>query len=175
MAISLYDVSVGTYLQVLSSTRVVLDKGLLHCHESRIDPERVVETRLWPDMQPFRFQIQQIAIYSGGTIAALKSGNVTRPDPSERPKHNYAGLQELLRETEEALKAITPADVNACESQTIAIKARNMYFSATDYVLTFSLPNVYFHATTAYDILRHTGVPVGKWDFLGKVRTLSPP
>ena len=170
MSISLYEASVQNYLQTLAATRGVLDKGLAYCKEMGVDPEEIVERRVFADMNPFRFQIQQIAMHSLGAIEAMKAGVLRLP--GERPKHTYAELQVLLAETQRALEKFTPAEINALAGRDLIFEVRDnrRVFTCEGFLLSFSLPNFYFHATTAYDILRGRGVPIGKRDFMGQLR-----
>jgi hypothetical protein len=171
MAISLYDASVRQYLQVLPSVGAILDKGLQFCREKGIDPESLVETRLIEDMLPLRFQVQQSVKHSLGAIEALKTGQFG-PGARGETTAGYAALQALVAEAIETLKTMTPEDINARAGADVTFTAgeRTMPFEAEGFILTFSLPNFYFHAATAYDILRMKGVPVGKRDFLGMPR-----
>jgi hypothetical protein len=173
MAITLYDISVANFLQTVTAVVGVLDKGLAFCREKGIDPETIVESRIVEDMRPFRFQIQQVALHSIGTIDSIKSG--ARRFPSERPQHDYAGLQKLIAETLDALKKLSPSEVNSYEGKEVALETgeTNRVFTAEGFVLSFALPNFYFHTTTAYDILRGKGVPLGKRDYMGAVRLKS--
>jgi len=170
MAISLYDISVASYLQVLGGVAGVLDKGAAHCAANGIDLNDVVETRLIEDMRPFRFQIVSVAHHSLGAIQALQSG-LFKP-PSNDAELDYAGLQQLVANARDELQKCTREAVNALEGKEVAFElgGRRMPFVNEDFVLTFSLPNLYFHATTAYDILRMKGVPLGKRDFMGQLR-----
>ena len=170
MAISLYEISIANYLQSLGAVSGFLDRGLVYFRENNIDPEQVVETRLYPDMLPFRFQIQSVAHHSVGAIEGVKSG-VFRP-PSNLPNHDYTGLQALIADARENLEKIAPETINALEGSDVIFEIRNtkLPFTAAGFLLSFSLPNFYFHATTAYDILRSKGAPVGKRDFLGALR-----
>ena len=170
MAIPLYDLTVASYLQTLGGVVGVLERGQAHCQDNNIDPESIVETRLWDDMLPFRFQIVSVAHHSLGAIEAAKGG-VFSPPGDQRP-HGYADLQKLVTETREALKALTPDEVNALEGGQIVFRMRNMEmpFVTENFLMSFSLPNFYFHAATAYDILRSKGVPLGKRDFMGPMR-----
>jgi uncharacterized protein len=170
MAISLYDASVPTYLQTLGAMSGFLGKGLAHLREHNIDPEEVVESRLFPDMLPLRFQVQAVAHHSRATLEAFKSGTF-RP-PSNLSKLDYAGLQALVSETRDSLQKMTPEEVNACDSRevTFQIGDHKLPFKAAEFLLSFSLPNFHFHATTAYDILRSKGVPLGKRDYMGMLR-----
>lgn len=170
MTISLYDVSVGSYLQTLDAIAGVLDKGLAHCREKGIDPETIVETRFHPDMQPFRFQVMQVAFHATAGLEAMKSGAIS--PPGARPSPDYAGLQTMVDEARATLRAATPAEIDARDGADIVFTTKDStrVFAASDFILCFSLPNVHFHATTAYDILRQAGVPLGKRDFMGQLR-----
>jgi len=171
MAISLYEASVSTYLQILGATSGVLDKGLEHARSHGVDPEELVETRLYADMHPLRFQVQQLARHSVGAIEAIKTGVFAAPT-GERPHHDYAGLQALVRDARQTLTGVTAAEVDARQGTEVVFQVGDVrrVFTAEGFLLSFSLPNFYFHATTAYDILRMKGVPVGKRDFMGALR-----
>ena len=170
MAISLYDISVASYLQTLTAMSGVLDRGLSHCTDNGIDPESVVETRLFPDMAPFRFQIVSVVHHSIDAMEGVRAG-VFGPPTDQRP-HDYAGLQALISEAKTALQALKPDDVNALEGKDVVFQVRDVKipFTAEGFLLSLSLPNFYFHAATAYDILRMKGAPLGKRDFMGPVR-----
>ncbi len=170
MAISLYDISVASYLQTVAAVGGFLEKGLAFCREKNIDPEEIVESRIIADMKPFRFQIQQVAMHSIGAIELIKAG-VRRP-PGERPQHDYAGLQTLIKEADAALRKVTPAEIDKLEGAEVVLETgeSKRVFAAEGFILSFSLPNFHFHATTAYDILRGKGVPLGKRDYMGALR-----
>jgi hypothetical protein len=170
MAISLYDVSVPSYLQTIGAVSAFLDKGLAYCTEKGVDPTEFVETRLFPDMLPLSFQIVSVAHHSIGAIEGIKQG-VFAPPHAQMPK-NYAGLQAMVAEARLALEAVKPEDVNVLEGRDMLFQLGEvkMPFTAEGFILSFSLPNFYFHATTAYDILRFKGVPLGKRHFMGKMR-----
>jgi hypothetical protein len=171
MSISLYDCSVASFLQVLGAVSGFLEKGLAHCKENGIDPESVVETRIFDDMLPFRFQILSVAHHSAGALDGAKAG-VFRPPGAAGMDLGYAGLQGVVADAQAALKALTPADVNALEGKDMVfeIGSRQMPFTVEGFLLSFSTPNLHFHATTAYDILRSKGVPLGKRDYMGHMR-----
>jgi hypothetical protein len=170
MAISFYDASVLSYLQTLTAVQGFLGKGLAHCTEKQIDPEDIVETQLYADMRPFRFQIHSVVHHSLGALDAFKSG-VFRP-PGDKRKQNYAELQALVAETLDAIRKLTPAEIDPLENNDLVFEIRDtkMAFTVRDFFLSFSLPNFHFHATTAYDILRSKGVPLGKRDYMGALR-----
>jgi len=158
------------YLQTIGGARTFLDKGLAYCKEMEASADEIVEKRVAADMLPFRFQIHAIVHHSLGAIEGMKAG-VFRP-PGERPKHTYAELQTLLAETEATLQKLPRAEIDALEDKdlTFEIRDRKMNFTNKGFLFSFSLPNFYFHATTAYDILRERGVPLGKRDFMGALR-----
>src|SRR4026209_3043521 len=113
MAISLYDLSVASYLQTLGGVTGFLEKGLAHFTANGIDPEEIVETRLHPDMLPFRFQLQSVAHHSLGAIEGAKKG-LFQPPP-QAPASDYRGLQKLVAEAREGLQKLTPSEVNGLE------------------------------------------------------------
>ena len=169
MAISLYEHSVSSFLQTLGGVEGFLGKGLSHFKEKGIDPSEIVAARLAPDMLPFQFQIVSIVQHSIGAMRAVKAGLFTPPKGGPT---DYEGLQKSVTEAREALQALTPDEVNALEGKDVIFQLgeRKLPFIVQDFLLTFSLPNFYFHAATAYDIMRSKGVPLGKRDYLGRMR-----
>jgi hypothetical protein len=170
MAFSLYDATVANYLQILSAIDGLLEKSLAHFRDKGIDPAEIVETRLAPDMLPFRFQIASVAQHSRGAMEAAKTG-VFVP-PSGRRDLDYAALQALVADARNELSALTPEAVNALVGRDVTVKVgeRTLPFTVEDFLMSFSLPNFFFHATTTYDILRHKGAPLGKRDFIGRLK-----
>jgi len=170
MATSLYDLSVASYLQTLSGVAGFLDRGLAHFEENNTDPNEIVETRLYPDMLPFRFQIKSIQHHSLGAIEGVKKGVFT--PPGAMPEGGYAEMQAFIAKTRESLQALTREEVDGLEGKDVVfeIGQRKMPFTAEGFIMSFSMPNFYFHSTTAYDILRSKGVPLGKRDFMGQMR-----
>ena len=170
MAFTLYDASVANYLQILGAVSGYLNKGLTHFREKGTDPETIVETRLAEDMWPLRSQIVSVVHHSLGAIEGVKKGEFKPPVVD--PALNYAALQKLVEDAIAALSALKPDEVHALVGRDIVFKIgdRSMPFTAEGFLMSFSLPNFYFHVTTAYDILRHKGVPVGKRDFMGRMR-----
>jgi hypothetical protein len=170
MAMSLYETSVLSYLQTLSGVGAFMNRGLAHFREHDIDPDEIVEARIHADMLPFRFQIHQTVFHSLGAVEALKSGALHLP--GDRPAHDYAGLQALVADAQQSLEALTPEEIDSREGTEIVFQVRDnrRLFTAEGYVQSFSLPNLHFHATTAYNILRARGVPLGKRDFMGPLR-----
>jgi hypothetical protein len=170
MAFSLYDATVANYLQILGAVGGFLEKSLTHFLEEGIDTAEIVETRLASDMLSFRFQIVSVANHSRGAMEAAKNG-VFLPS-SDKPELDYAALQALVKEAQNELSVLTPEAVNALVGRDVIFKVgeRAVPFTTEGFLMSFSLPNFFFHATTAYDILRHKGAPLGKRDYVGKMR-----
>lgn len=169
MTVSLYDAVVGTYAQILPAVAGVLEKGRSHFESEGVDLGEIVETRLRDDMLPFSFQVQSVVQHSLGALQAVEAGTFS---PPTTPETDYAGLQARVSEAIEAVNGYDREAVNAMEGRDVTFKLgeNEIPFVAEDFLLTFSLPNFYFHATTTYDILRMKGVPIGKRDFMGRMR-----
>lgn len=175
MTISLYDLSVPTFLQSVRAMGGYLDKAIAHCAETGGDPDDFVDLCLYPDMAPFHFQVEAAWHHSVWAVEALITGEFTPPGLEWRVP--FARLRAMIAEGERQLEAIEPDAVNACAGKRLdmQIGPRRLEFTAETFILSFSLPNFHFHAVTAYDILRRQGVPIGKRDYEGMLRTLSPP
>lgn len=173
MAISFYDITVASYLQTVGAVAGFLQRGLDHCRDNDIDPAELVESRLCGDMLPLRFQILSVAHHSLGAIDGVKNGLFSPRADTDQP--DYAALQKRISDTQAGLQKLTAAEVDALADAEVIFQMRDlkMPFTALGFVTSFSLPNFYFHAATAYDILRAKGVPLGKRDFLGQLRMKS--
>lgn len=169
MALTLYDATVGTYKQILGSIEGVLSKGREHCEASGIDLNDVVETKLIDDMLPFRFQVISVAHHSLGAMKGVEAGEFGPPSMGDQ---DYGALQSLVGEALAGLDEYPEDKVNGFLGKEMVFKmgSMTMPFIAEDFLLTFSLPNFYFHATTTYDVLRMKGTTIGKGDFLGRMR-----
>jgi uncharacterized protein len=169
MAVTLYDLSVGCFLQTLGAVEGFLAKSAAHFKEKGTDPNAIVEERLFADMLPFRFQVVAVAHHSAGALEGVKAGAFAPPGPSTA---DFAGLQKLVADARASLEKLTPGEVNGYEGKDVLFSVRDMKmpFKAEGFLQTFSLPNFHFHATTAYDILRHKGVPLGKRDYMGHLK-----
>jgi uncharacterized protein len=171
MATSLYDLSVPTFLQTVKAIVGFLDRAARHCAETRADPDDFVDARLFDDMAPFHFQIEAAWHHSVWGLEAVKTG-VFAPPALVGPVP-FADLQAMIGKAERALEAFTPDEVNSWSGKELdfQIGPRWLAFTSETFILSFSLPNFYFHAVTAYDILRTRGVPLGKRDYEGRLRT----
>jgi hypothetical protein len=170
MSISLYDLSVANYLQGLDAVSVFLGKGHDFCTSNPTDPNEMIEFRLFADMLPFHSQIAFVVHHSLGAVEGLKNGVFTPPALNEA--FDYPGLQKLVADAASALRRLDRQEVDALEGRDVIFQVgeRKIPFTAENFILSFSLPNFYFHAATAYDILRTKGVPLGKRHYLGQLR-----
>jgi hypothetical protein len=173
MATSLYDLSVPTFLQTVSAVAGFLDRAAGHCAETGADPDDLVHARLYEDMAPFHFQIEALAHHSVWGLEAVKTG-VFAP-PALVGAVPFADLQATIAKAQTALEAFTPDEVNAWAARDLDLQIgpRRLAFTSETFILSFALPNVHFHAVTAYGILRMRGVPLGKRDYEGRLRTRS--
>ena len=170
MAFSLYAATVPSNLQILGSVAGLLSKAEAFCAEKAIAPEEIIQARLADDMLPFAYQVKSTAVHSLGAISGVRRG-VFSPDMTA-PPDNFAALKALIAEAVTALEAIEAPEVDAFigREMRFSFGDRHVDFTAEDFLLSFAQPNFYFHATTAYDILRWKGVPLGKRDFMGRLR-----
>lgn len=169
MTISMYQASVPTFIHSLTNLANILTKAAGYAEAKKIDPSVLVNARLAPDMFPLSKQIQIATdVVKGG--AARLAGVETPSFPDTET--TFAELQERVAKTIAFLKTITPTQVDGSEEKSISLKVgpNQMSFNGQDYLLQFVIPNVYFHVTTTYAILRHSGLDVGKADFLGKIQ-----
>ena len=170
MSFSLYDAVVPSNLQILGAVAAIVDKAESWCAENGHEADKVIGARLADDMLPFAYQVKSTAFHSAGALEGAREG-LFSPDFTP-PPGDFAGLKARLAEAIAALEAVTPDEVNALADREVvfAIGDIRMPFTGANFLLSFSQPNFYFHATTAYDLVRMLGVPVGKRDFLGRMR-----
>jgi hypothetical protein len=170
MAFSLYEATVPTYRQVLTSMLNLLGKAEAWCAEGRSTELEIIEARLAPDMLPFSYQVKSTAVHS---IHALRSVLVGQYEPDRSPPpESFGGLKARIVETIDALERLSPDQVNAVVGHDMCIMLREtrLEFTSTEsFLMSFSMPNFLFHATTAYDLLRMKGLEIGKLDFLGRL------
>src|SRR5450631_3762299 len=171
MAISFYDLSVATFLQTVKAVGGFLDRAVRHCSEAQADQDDYVHARLFDDVAPFHFQIEAAWHLSVWGLEAVETGVFT--PPALVGPVPFADLQAMIGKAETALEAFTRDEVNswAGKDLDLQIGPRRLAFTSETLILSFSLPNFYFHAVTAYDILRTLGVPLGKRDYEGRLRT----
>lgn len=170
MAFTLYAATIPSYLQILGSVSRLIGKAETFCADAGLAPADLIQARLADDMLPFAYQVKSTAVHSIGAIEGVRQG-VFSPDMST-PPDSFEGLRERIAETIAKLDAIESDEMEGFigRDMRFAFGEHTMDFAAEDFLLSFSQPNFYFHATTAYDILRMKGVPLGKRDFNGRVR-----
>ena len=170
MSASLSNVSLGTYIQMVSAASNIIEKAEEFCKENNIDSQEIVEMQLYKDMSPFTFQVFSIVHHSVGAIDALRTGEF---GPPKMPDNlNFENCRDMLKEAEENLKNIDSSEIDNLAGQEVIFKMGSITwpFTATDFILSFSLPNFYFHLTTFYDMLRMKGLKIGKLDFVGQMK-----
>lgn len=170
MSISFYEASVSTYLQLLDGVSGALEKGAAHAADNKLDPQEFVMAKLHEDMMPLHFQVISVCHHSLGALHGMRDGRFT--PPSFDLDKSYAQLQTLVAETRAGVAAFSESDAEAIadKSMVFAMGKQEMPFTNQNFLLSFSLPNFYFHATTTYDILRMRGVSLSKLDYLGAMR-----
>jgi hypothetical protein len=169
MTVSMYDISVPGVINTLESVSAILDKASAHCEAKKIDQTVLTSYRLTPDMFPFSRQIQIMTDGVKGMGARLTGTDIPSFPDTET---TFDELKARIAKTIAFLKGFKPEQFKDAETRDISLKAgpQELKFKGLAYVTTFVLPNLYFHATAAYAILRHVGVDVGKRDYLGKIQ-----
>lgn len=167
MSFSLYQATIPGFVRTLTAIQGVMAKGHDHYHKHGMDVESIPAERLCGDMLPFSFQINSIVHHSIEAIEGVQAGAFGVPHPLE--KDDFASLQVHVQTAIDKLIALTPEDVNALAGKDVlfAVGDFKIPFQAEGFLMSFSVPNFHFHATTTYDILRMKGVPLGKRDYLG--------
>ena len=170
MSLQLSETVIGTYQQILPNVLAYLEKGRAHYEEIGEDVNNAVDLRLIEDMQPLHFQLISVAHHSMNALVSAETGDAGAPDFSLAL--DYAGLTAHIQSALDAVNAADASAIDARADETVTFRMgkTELPFTAANFLLTFSLPNFYFHATTGYDLLRAKGVKLGKMDFLGKMR-----
>ena len=165
----MYQVAVPSLARSLNNLVSILDKAAAHAEAKKIDPTVLIASRLYPDMLPLNRQVHIASDIARRGIARLAGVEAPVIEDNET---TFAQLGDRLRNVVTYIESFTPEQIDGSEEKviTLPIGKETMTFAGQDYLLFFILPNVYFHVVTAYDILRHCGVEVGKRDFLGAAR-----
>lgn len=166
MTISMYQASVPVYLRMLNNLVNILEKAAAHCEARKIDPAVLINFRLYPDMFNFAKQVQ-VAADAAKTGSARLAG--MEAPAFENTEQTFAELIERVRKTIAYLETLKPEQIDGSETRQIELKRgeKTVTLSGIDLLRTRTLPNFFFHITTAYDILRHNGVELGKRDYTG--------
>jgi uncharacterized protein len=167
MAITMYQASMPPIIRALNNLAAILEKGLAHAEAKKIDPAVLINSRLYPDMFPLVKQVQiasDVARRGAARLAGLEAPKI------EDNETTFPELIDRLKKTTDYLETLTPNQIDGSEEKSISLPMgdKTMTLEGLPYLVSFILPNVYFHVSTAYNILRHSGVELGKLDYLGK-------
>ena len=170
MPLSLHAAYVPSALQMLGTARHLVDTAEKWCSEHDCGHDDFINARVFDDMLPWSYQVKCVAEHTQGSIEGVRAG-LYSPDLNP-PPISFGALREKLSGAREMLEALTEEEMEGWIGQPMRFefKDRGMDFNAEDFLLTFSQPNFYFHCATAYNILRMKGLPVGKMDFMGRMR-----
>jgi hypothetical protein len=162
----MFAASVPAFLQMLKNLSAILDKAEAFAAEREIEPEVLLNWRLASDMFPLTRQVQIAADFAKGTTARLAGAEVPKYADDET---TFAALKARIAKTVKFVEGFKPKDIDGSETRdiTLTVGGQDMHFKGEPYLVHFALPNFYFHATTAYNILRRCGVEIGKRDFIG--------
>jgi len=167
MTISMYQASIPVLIRTLNNLVTILEKGAKYAETKKIDPSVLINSRLSPDMFPLSKQVQIASDIANRGAARLAEVEAPKFEDNE---NTFPQLIDRIQKTISYLNTFKPEQIDGSEEKTVTLQMRDntLSFQGMPYLLYFVLPNVYFHVTTAYDILRHCGVEVGKQDFLGQ-------
>ena len=168
MTISMYQVSVPIFIRYMNHLRQILEKGEAYAEEKNFEPEVLINARLAPDMFTLVKQIQVVTDVARRCIARLVDDELVSIEDNEQ---TFADLYQRINTTIDYLESIKPEQIDGTEDKNITMKfkSHSMDFKGMNFVLYFSMPNVYFHVTTVYNILRNNGVALRKPDYTGEL------
>ena len=166
MTFSLYHASIPVFQRQLNGLSDILDKAVIYCTDRKIDQVALLHDRLYPDMFPLQMQVQQACTHA--LRGSFRIAGAEAP-AMENTEASFADLKARIAKVLELIKTLKPETVDAMAGKEITFPAgqRQMTLTADDYLLHSAMPNFYFHVTTAYNILRHNGLEIGKRDFMG--------
>ncbi|HEY5682698.1 MAG TPA: DUF1993 family protein [Sulfuricaulis sp.] len=167
MIISMYRASVPVFIHMLGNLSAILDKGAAYAESKKIDPAVLINSRLFPDMFALNRQVQIATDVTKGCAARLAG---QEPPSYADTETSFPELKARVDKTIAFLKTFKPEQIDGSEEKTVSLKVggKPTSFQGLPYLQHYVLPNLYFHTTTAYGILRHNGVELGKKDYLGK-------
>ncbi|MEM7688816.1 MAG: DUF1993 domain-containing protein [Pseudomonadota bacterium] len=170
MPLSLHAAFVPSGVQMLGTASHLLNKAEAWCGDRGCEPDTIIGARLIDDMLPFCYQIKSVAEHTQGAIEAVREG-VYSPDLNPPPT-SFADLHAKIDAAKAFMGELTEEEFEGWigRDMRFEFKDRGMDFTVENFLLSFAQPNLYFHATAAYSIARHLGVPIGKMDFMGAVR-----
>ena len=163
----IYDASVPIFIHFLTGLDSLLHKAEAFVQAKKVDPDALLKARLYPDMYTFTRQVQLATDFAKGAGARL--AGVPVPSYPDEEK-TFEELHARIRKVTDCLRTLRKEQFADAADRTVTLKVggREMSFKGSDYLNQFVLPNFYFHLTTAYDLLRHNGVELGKMDFMAR-------
>jgi uncharacterized protein len=166
MAVSMYDISVAAFSRTLKNLSGILDKAIAYAAAKKFDGKVLVEARLFPDMFPLSSQVRIACDFAKGCSGRLAGVEVPKHEDNESTLEE---LQARIAKTLDFLGTIRPQQLQGSDERTITheMRVQTLKMPGLQYLSGFALPNFYFHATTAYVLLRHNGLELGKRDFIG--------
>jgi len=166
MKISMHQASAPRFANILRNLSSILDKAQAHAEAKKIDPLALTQFRLYPDMFPLTRQVQIACDTAKGAVARLAGVEIPKHEDTEQ---TFPELKARIANTVKFIESIGAAKVDGTEDKEIVLKmrAQEIKFNGLQYLMGFAIPNFFFHVTTAYNILRHNGVELGKPDFVG--------
>jgi hypothetical protein len=166
MSLGMYQASVPVFVRMLTTLSGVLDKAAAHVEAKKLDPAALLTARLFSDMFPLGRQVQEATKHVHWALDLLAGREMPSVANTET---GLAELKQRVSKTIDFAKSFKPAEIDGSEERAIALKfpSRTLEMKGQPFLLHFALPNFYFHVTTAYGVLRHNGVDIGKRDFLG--------
>lgn len=167
MSLSMHQIVTPIFNQILPALSKIIGKAATYAEQRKIEPDTLLKARLFPDMLPFDRQVQTTADNAARCMARLAGVDVPSFPDTEK---SFAELQQRLATALAYVNSIKPEQLDGSETRDIKLvfPSATLDFKGLEYVQKFVLPNFYFHATTAYDILRHNGLEIGKLDFVGR-------
>ncbi|MFZ4743127.1 MAG: DUF1993 domain-containing protein [Betaproteobacteria bacterium] len=168
MSLSMYQASVPRFVNALKNLLHILEKAQAHAEAKKIDPLILASSRLYPDMLPLTKQVQIASDTCKGLVSRLAGVDIPSYEDTEK---TLVDLQARVTKTMAYVESFTPAQIDGTEDKDIVVKRgeKETHYKGMQFLLGHAIPNVYFHITTTYNILRHNGVEIGKSDYLGKV------
>jgi hypothetical protein len=166
MPLTMYQASAPRFANTLRNLSAILDKAQAHAEAKKLDPAALTQARLFPDMFPLVRQVQIACDTAKGAVARLAGLEIPKHEDTEQ---TFAELKARIAKTVDFVESAKPAQLDGAEEKEITLKMRSgdVKYKGLQYLLGHAYPNFYFHVTTAYNILRHNGVEVGKKDYIG--------
>ncbi|HTM62485.1 MAG TPA: DUF1993 domain-containing protein [Burkholderiales bacterium] len=167
MPISMYQASAPRFANILRNLSAILEKAEAHCAAKKIEPAALTSYRLFPDMFPLTRQVQIASDTAKGAVARLAGIDIPKYEDTEQ---TFAELKARIAKTIDFVESVSASKIDGSDEKEIVLQMRSgeRRFKGMQYLLGHAYPNFYFHVTTAYNILRHNGVEVGKADFIGQ-------